>query len=248
MFSDFGAQLEPLQGTSKWALSSAENRHPPTVLRVSTQGKVHCKQSTISFSTTFPRVEDDLCITLWTFKIPAAYEAWVHSLDPIKSLEHTKARGRIDFLLSRQDWTLLELVFSSDLEEAAVYSRKHEVITCAVPSYQWHMNCNEWKHLFCPSQCFSFKWISLHSWSEYMKVPNSHACPVLAANCCDAYTCAQLPIFLCFHTVWWTQGMISFQYGFQNPLCLLISYSVFYCLFPPQSIHAPDLLPTICGL
>lgn len=40
-----------------------------------------------------------------------------------------KAGEKIDFSLSSEDQTLVELVFPSDLE-AGLYSSKHDVITC----------------------------------------------------------------------------------------------------------------------
>lgn len=39
MFSDFGAQPEPFQRTSKWALSNTQNGHPPILKRDSAPKK-----------------------------------------------------------------------------------------------------------------------------------------------------------------------------------------------------------------
>lgn len=74
MFSDCGAQPEPFQRASKWALSNIENKHPPVLQRVTTQERSTAnKVQSIYFSTTFPRAENDLHVIFWTFKIPTTY-------------------------------------------------------------------------------------------------------------------------------------------------------------------------------
>lgn len=75
-----------------------------------------------------------------------------------------------------------------------------------------------------------------------MKVSNSNACPVLAVNCCDAYTCIQHLIFLCFHTDEFKQkGWSASNMVFRTPYvsinflrCLLLSALISF----PSPIHS----------
>lgn len=139
----------------------------------------------------------------------------------------------------------------------SLYSRKHEVITCPVPSYQCNMNCSERRYVFWPSQtmfliqensCTPLIWI--YEGIKLQCTPSIGSELLWCIHLCPTFNIPLFPYCVMNSSgrddqfpVWFSEPPMSLDFL----RCLSLSV-LFLIPLPPQSIHAPDLLQTIRNL